>query len=121
MMEDEKNTLTPTGLERRPRGELTGKQRRALRAHAHHLEPLVRVGHEGLTESLASATLDVLERHELVKVKLLETAPVEKDDAGPWLAEHCGAHHVGTVGRTVMLYRRHRTTPQVPLPGASKK
>jgi RNA-binding protein len=115
MMNDEKQTLP----ERRPKTDLTGKQRRALRAHAHHLEPLVRVGHEGLTDGLASATLDALERHELIKVKLLETAPIEKDDAGPWLAEHCGAHHVGTVGRTVLLYRRHKTTPQIPLPQKS--
>ena len=114
-MTDEAKSGLP---ERRPKADLTGRQRRALRGHAHHLEPLVRVGHEGLTSALAGAVVDALDRHELVKVKLLETAPVEKDEAGPWLAEHCGAHHVGTVGRTVMLYRRHRTTPQVPLPSA---
>lgn len=117
MMTDVQDEKIP---ERRPKADLDGRQRRALRAHAHHLEPLVRVGHEGLTASLAKAVREVLDRHELVKVKLLETAPVEKGEVGPWLAERCGAHHVGTVGRTVMLYRRHRTTPQVPLPQARK-
>ncbi|MCA9616002.1 MAG: YhbY family RNA-binding protein, partial [Myxococcales bacterium] len=83
-MTDEAKSGLP---ERRPKADLTGRQRRALRGHAHHLEPLVRVGHEGLTTALASAVLDALDRHELIKVKLLETAPVEKDEAGPWLAE----------------------------------
>jgi RNA-binding protein YhbY len=65
---------------------------------------------------VANAELDVLDHLELVKVKLLETAPVERSEAGPWLALHCGAHHIGTVGRIVILYRRHKKTPQVPLP-----
>ena len=99
---------------------LSDSQRRHLRGLAHHLKPVVMVGQDGLKPSVLAEVDGALTAHELIKVKLLETAPVEKGEVGPWLAERCGAHHVGTVGRTVMLYRRHRTTPQVPLPQARK-
>lgn len=96
--------------------EITGKQKRFLKGEAHHLDPLVRVGQEGITPGLVSAVSEVLERHELVKIKLLENAPTDKNAAGPELAEACGAHHVGTVGRIVILYRRHPEKPKLPLP-----
>lgn len=96
--------------------EITGKQKRFLKGEAHHLDPLVRVGHEGITPGVITAVSDVLETHELVKVKLLDGAPTDKKEAGPELAEACGAHHVGTVGRIVILYRRHPEKPKLPLP-----
>lgn len=108
--------MSDDSRERRPKGELTGKQRRSLRAAAHHLDPLVRVGHEGVTPEVADAVFETLDRHELVKVKLLETSPIERSEAGPQLAAACGAHLVGGVGRVIILYRRHRSAPQVVLP-----
>lgn len=102
-------------MERRPRADLTGAQRKKLRGLAHHLEPLVRIGHQGLGLPVADAVAEALERHELIKVKLLESAPIDRKEAGPWLAEQCGAHLVGTVGRVLILYRRHKDRPQIPL------
>lgn len=103
-------------MERRPKADLTGKQRKHLRGLAHHIEPLVRIGHQGLTVALGDAVFEVLEEHELVKVKLLDTAPCEKKEAADWLAERCGAHVAGVVGRIVILYRRHKDHPEITLP-----
>ena len=103
---------------RRPRGDLTGKQRKFLRAEAHHIDATVRVGTAGLTPSIAEATREVLETHELVKVKVLEGAPVGRAEAGDYLADACGAHLVGQIGRIVILYRRHGERPQIPLPSS---
>ncbi len=100
---------------RRPLADLTGKQRKDLRGQAHHLQPLVRIGHEGVTEGVCDALSIALETHELVKVKLLESAPVRAKEAAVELALRCGAHVAGTVGRVAILYRRHPKKPQVVL------
>ena len=102
-------------MERRPRADLTSKQRKHLRGLAHHIEPLVRIGHQGLTVGLGDAVFEALDEHELIKVKLLESAPCEKAEAAEWLAERCGAHVCGVVGRIVILYRRHKTHPAIAL------
>ena len=49
---------------------LTGKQRRALRALGHHLEPVVLVGQNGITDGVVAAVDQALHDHELIKVKL---------------------------------------------------
>lgn len=97
---------------------LTGKQKRFLRAEAHHLSAIVTVGKEGMGESVLSAVRAALEDHELIKVKVLEAAPIERSEAAVALASGAGAVLVGQVGRIVILYRRHPERPAIRLPGA---
>jgi RNA-binding protein len=101
--------------QRRPVRELTGKQRGFLRGLAHHLDPVVQVGKEGLTPGVSQALVEALAHHELVKVKVLESAPQSRSEAATPLAEAVGAHVVGMVGRIVILYRRS-DEPAITLP-----
>ncbi len=102
---------------RRPARDLTGKQRSYLRGLAHHLDPLVQIGKEGLSPGVEAALARALEDHELVKVKVLETAPAGRAEVAEPLARAVGAHLVGTVGRIVILYRRSEE-PAIQLPRA---
>lgn len=43
----------------------------ALRARAHHLNPVVMVGQHGLTEAVIRETETALRAHELIKVRVL--------------------------------------------------
>ena len=86
---------------------LSSKERAALRAEAHHLDPLVHVGHQGLTEALRQALDDALRTHELVKVALARSTDVSAKDAAHELAEQLGADVVQTIGRTCTLYREN--------------
>ena len=95
---------------------LTGKQRRFLRAEAHSLEPVVMVGKEGLSETVLSAVRDALQTHELIKVRVLESAPMERKDVAEALPGLVTAELAGLVGRVLILYKRHPKTPKVPLP-----
>ena len=104
-------------IPRRPTADLTGKQRRHLRGLAHHLEPVVQVGKEGVTEAVLAAVRRALDDHELIKIKVLEGAPVDRDAAAPLLAAGAGAHVVGRVGRLVLLYRMPKNDPTIRLPG----
>lgn len=101
-------------MTKRP-AEITSRQRRQLRALAHHLEPVVQVGTRGITDELVGAVDAALEDHELVKVRVSENAPIDRKEVGPALAERTESHDVGCIGRIVILYRRHPTEPRVPL------
>lgn len=93
--------------------DLIGKDRRALRALGHHLKPVVQIGQHGLTGGLVEATLQALEDHELIKVKILEGAPVEKREVAQELAQATGAEVAQVLGRTILLYKPHPTNPKI--------
>jgi RNA-binding protein len=95
---------------------LTGKQRRFLRAEAHALEPVVVVGKEGLSDTVLSATRQALLTHELIKVRVLDNAPVERQEVADTLPELVSGHLAGLIGRIVILYKRHPQKPQIRLP-----
>jgi RNA-binding protein len=86
---------------------ISSKERAELRAEAHHLSPLVHVGHQGLTDALLQTLDDALRTHELVKVALAKTTDVKPKDASHQLAEKLGADVVQTIGRTCTLYRHN--------------
>ena len=86
---------------------LTGKQRRALRAKGHHLEPVVIAGQSGVTEGILSATTQALNDHELIKVKIHE-GPETRHEAAARMAEGTGAELVQLLGRTALLFKQRK-------------
>ncbi|MEO8336001.1 MAG: YhbY family RNA-binding protein [bacterium] len=86
---------------------LSSKERAVLRAEAHHLTPLVHVGHQGFTDALVQTLDDTLRTHELVKVALAKTTDVKPKDAAHEVAEKLGADVVQTIGRTCTFYREN--------------
>lgn len=86
--------------------EASSAQRKELRKLAHHLEPLVWIGKEGLSEDVISATLDALKAHELIKIRLLALKDERKVVARD-LARKTDSVLAGVVGHVVMLYREH--------------
>jgi RNA-binding protein len=97
--------------------ELTGKQRRHLRALGHHLDAVLHVGHEGITDAVARQAGEQLEAHELIKVRIGENAPQDRHQAAELLAARCGAQVAQVLGRTALLYRRRTEKPEIVLPG----
>lgn len=97
---------------------LSGKQKRFLRGEAHALEPVVSLGKEGMTESVLAAVRAALESHELIKVRVLENAPIDRKEAAETLPELVKAELAGLIGRILILYKRHPNKPKVPLPNA---
>lgn len=97
--------------------DLTGKQRRHLRALGHNLDAIVHVGKGGITDGVVSAVNQALEDHELIKVKVLEESPLDRKEAAEALAERCNAFMAQLLGRVVLLYRRHPDNPEIVLPG----
>ena len=57
---------------------LSGKQRRYLRGLGHHLDAVVHVGKDGLSDGLVVATDAALVQHELIKVRLADSVPGDR-------------------------------------------
>lgn len=97
---------------------LSSKQRAHLRALAHALKPVVHVGSDGLTDAALHGILEAFNTRELLKVKVLESAPESAwETADAIVARLEGVHVAQTIGRTVVLYRRHPEKPEIRLPG----
>ncbi len=95
---------------------LDGKQRRALRALGHHLQVIVMIGKEGITPAVIQATDQALEDHELIKIKLGESSPIDRHEAAQELASATQSQIAQVLGRTILLYRRHPEKPKIALP-----
>ena len=86
---------------------MKGKDRAGLRAEAHHLTPLVHVGHQGATEAVVGAIDDALRTHELVKIDISRNLTVSTRDTAHALADATGAEVIQVIGRKVTLYREN--------------
>jgi RNA-binding protein len=88
---------------------LTAAERKALKAKAHELEPVVQIGGKGLTEDVVAQIDRALKAHELVKVR----APgMERGALENTLSEICGrtgAEPVQRIGKVLVLYRASRS------------
>jgi len=83
---------------------LTNAQIRDFKARAQRLEPMLRVGKEGLSPQFIAALDQALTHHELVKVKF-DFFKEEKKALAPQLAERSGSRLITRVGNVVVLYR----------------
>ena len=97
---------------------LTGKQRRHLRALAHDMKPIVQVGKGGIDEGLLGAVDQALADHELIKVKVGESAGLDRHEAAENLATATKSEVAQVLGNTVLLYRPDPEDPQIKLPKA---
>lgn len=95
--------------------ELTSSKKKKLRSLGHHLEPVVYVGKEGLSQPLQQSLEAALKARELVKIKLGQNCPLERKTAGEELSELCRAALVQVIGKIVLLYR-----PNPDLPAAKR-
>jgi RNA-binding protein len=95
---------------------LTGKQRRHLRGLGHALTPVAHLGKGGITDSFVDALDRALADHELIKIKLLESASVDRHDAADAIAARTGGEVAQVLGNTILLYRARDENPEIELP-----
>lgn len=96
--------------------DLTSKQKRHLRALAHHAEAVVIVGQHGLTPAVVAKVDMELELHELIKVKVHKDSPIDVDAASEALSVSVRAGVAQVIGHTMVLYRRRKEKPTIVLP-----
>jgi len=84
-----------------------GRERAELRAEAHHLDPTVHVGHQGLTPTVIGSLDDALRTRELVKVKLGYKDDIKPKEVANSLALATNSAVVQVIGRTATLFREN--------------
>jgi RNA-binding protein len=95
---------------------LTGKQRRFLRAQGHHLAAVLQIGKDGISPGFIEAVDRALDDHELIKIRVGQSAALDREQAAAELARATDSHVAQVLGNTMLLYRRHREEPRIELP-----
>ena len=85
--------------------ELTSAQRKYLRKIGHHLDPLIIIGKQGVTDMLVRAVTQELEHHELVKIRFNEFKD-EKRELTDEIERRTGSHVAGMIGHVALLYKQ---------------
>ena len=84
---------------------LTKKQVQHMKALAHHLNPVVMIGNNGLTEGVLAETEVALTHHELIKVKIAGEDREMKTLIADAIVRETGAYNVQIIGKILVLYR----------------
>ncbi|AIF43365.1 ribosome assembly RNA-binding protein YhbY [Virgibacillus sp. SK37] len=95
---------------------LTGKQKRFLRAEAHHLKPIFQVGKTGVNENMIIQINEALEKRELIKVSILQNCMEDKDTIAEELAGGTQAEIVQIIGNNIILYKESKENKSIQLP-----
>ena len=97
---------------------LTNAQIRFLRGQAHDLKAMLQVGGKGISDTLVAELNQLLEDHELIKVKVGAEDREARDAMIGELAERSDAVLVQRIGHVAVLYRPAKDKRQIVLPRA---
>ena len=104
-----------------PHIELTPAERRAHRAEAHHLSPVVLVGGDGMTANVRKEIDAALNAHGLIKVRVFSDDRAARELMYQELAADLNAAPVQHIGKLLVLWRpqpdKERTVDEDRMPG----
>jgi RNA-binding protein len=83
---------------------LSNPDKRALKARAQKLEPMVKVGHAGVSEGFLRSLDAALIQHELVKIKFTDFKE-QKHELVPQIAEKTNSTLIAQVGNVAVFFR----------------
>jgi putative YhbY family RNA-binding protein len=88
-----------------PAIELSIAERKAHRAQAHHLDPVVMIGNDGLTPAVVKETDAALNAHGLIKVRVLGDDREAREAMYRQLADQLDAAPIQHIGKLLVLWR----------------
>jgi len=100
---------------------LTPAERRALKARAHHLQPVVMIGDAGLTPEVLREIDINLKSHELIKIRVLGDDRSARSGMVDAICGPLAASPVQHIGKILVIFRPRPDDPQVPVPSGSTR
>ena len=88
-----------------PQIQLTPAQRREHRAEAHHLDPVVLIGGDGLTEAVQKEVDLALNAHGLIKIRVFSDDRAGREAIYAKLADELNAAPIQHIGKLLVLWR----------------
>jgi putative YhbY family RNA-binding protein len=96
-----------------PAIQLTPAVRKQKRGEAHHLDPVVLIGGDGLTDAVIKEADVALKAHGLIKVRMFSDLRADREAALVTLADRLSAAPVQHIGKLLVLWRPIPEKPQV--------
>lgn len=84
---------------------LTPADRKALRARAHHLDPVVMIGDAGLSRAVLAEADRALGAHELIKIRVLGEDRAQRQALLTEICSALGCAAVQSIGKLLVVYR----------------
>ena len=84
---------------------LTPAERKDKRGQAHHLDPVVIIGAEGVTAAVIKEADIALRSHGLIKVRMFSDQRAEREAALAQLSDRLNAAPVQHIGKLLVLWR----------------
>jgi putative YhbY family RNA-binding protein len=84
---------------------LSAAERKQKRAEAHHLDPVVSVGHDGATQAVRREIAAALDAHGLVKVRVFADDRAAREALLRELSSDLAAAPVQHIGKLLVLWR----------------
>ena len=104
-----------------PQIQLTPAERREHRANAHHLDPVVLVGGDGLTPAVKKEIDAALNAHGLIKVRVFNDDRTAREQMYQQIATDLNAAPIQHSGKLLVLWRpqpaKQRTVDEDRMPG----
>lgn len=86
---------------------LNKKQRRFLFSKAQKLKAISQIGKEGITDNASISIMGYINKHELMKVSVLQNATSSVEEVSAFLDAY-GIETVGVIGRVLVLYKENK-------------
>lgn len=92
---------------------LNSRQRAQLRGMANGFEPILHIGKGGITAEVIKQADDALTARELIKTRVLETAPDSPRQSAETLADKTKSDVVQVIGSIFILYRENKENKKI--------
>ncbi|MBS7576700.1 MULTISPECIES: ribosome assembly RNA-binding protein YhbY [unclassified Enterococcus] len=86
--------------------QLTSKQKKYLKGQAHHLNPIVQIGKNGLNNEIKTNIRQALDARELIKIVLLQNTDEAIDEVAEILEVQLGLTVIQKIGKIIVAYKK---------------
>ena len=104
-----------------PQIQLSPAQRKVHRAEAHHLDPVVMIGGDGLSDAVKKEADAALNAHGLIKIRVFSDDRAAREAMFASLTDELNAAPIQHIGKLLVLWRpapeREKTVNDERLPG----
>lgn len=86
--------------------KLSSKQKKFLKSKAHHLNPIVQIGKNGLNNEIKTNIRQALDARELIKIVLLQNTDEDINEVADLLEEQIGLIVIQKIGKNIVVYKK---------------
>ena len=87
---------------------MTGKERAEFRKQANAISAIFQIGKGEISDAMLDSIDEALEKRELIKISVLDTADLSAKDAAEMISAATGSEVIQCIGKKFVLYRKRQ-------------